>query len=210
MIYAKNKKGKSFDTSLGMTPVAGLTMGTRCGDFDAGAVTYVMQRLGISADQMQKHLNKDSGILGVTECFSDRRDVVSNKDTNDACRLAIDMEAHNIKKYIGGLMAVIGEKIDAIVFTAGVGENDDFLREKFCSGLEHLGIKLDKQRNAAAVARKGVERAVISTDDSKVKIFMIATNEELVIVEDTLAIMNGTYNPNHLLMDYSFARQKQK
>lgn len=204
------KKGKSFDTSLGMTPVAGLTMGTRCGDFDAGAVTYVMQRLGISADQMQKHLNKDSGILGVTECFSDRRDVVSNKDTNDACRLAIDMEAHNIKKYIGGLMAVIGEKIDAIVFTAGVGENDDFLREKFCSGLEHLGIKLDKQRNAAAVARKGVERAVISTDDSPVKIFMIATNEELVIVEDTLAIMNGTYNPNHLLMDYSFTRQKQK
>lgn len=201
------RNGKSVDTSLGMTPLAGLTMGTRPGDLDPGIVLYVMQRLGISADQMQKHLNKDSGILGLTECYADRRDVESNKDTNDACRLAIDMEAHNLKKYIGAFMAELG-RVDAIVFTAGVGENDDYLREKFCSGLENLGIKLDKKKNAAALARKGVESAVISTDDSPVKIFMIATNEELVIVEDTLAIMNGTYNPNHLLMDYSFARQK--
>lgn len=203
------RNGKSVDTSLGMTPLAGLTMGTRPGDLDPGVVLYVMQRLGISADQMQKHLNKDSGLLGLTECYADRRDVESNKDTNDACRLAIDMEAHNVKKYIGAFMAELG-RVDAIVFTAGVGENDDYLREKFCSGLENLGIKLDKAKNAAALARKGVDRAVISTDDSKVKIFMIATNEELVIVEDTLAIMNNTYNPNHLLMDYSFARQKQK
>ena len=203
------RNGKSVDTSLGMTPLAGLTMGTRPGDLDPGVVLYVMQRLGISADQMQKHLNKDSGLLGLTECYADRRDVESNKDTNDACRLAIDMEAHNVKKYIGAFMAELG-RVDAIVFTAGVGENDDYLREKFCSGLENLGIKLDKAKNAAALARKGVDRAVISTDDSKVKIFMIAPNEELVIVEDTLAIMNNTYNPNHLLMDYSFARQKQK
>lgn len=203
------RNGKSVDTSLGMTPVAGLTMGTRCGDFDAGAVTYVMQRKGITAEQMQKHLNKDSGIIGITECFSDRRDVAENLDKNDKCRLAFDVEVHNVKKYIGAFMAELG-RVDAIVFTAGVGENDTVLREKFCEGLENLGIKLDKAKNAAAMARNGVERAVISTDDSKVKIFMIATNEELVIVEDTLAIMNGTYNPNHLLMDYSFARQKQK
>lgn len=203
------RNGKSVDTSLGMTPVAGLTMGTRCGDFDAGAVTYVMQRKGITAEQMQKHLNKDSGIIGITECFSDRRDVAENLDKNDKCRLAFDVEVHNVKKYIGAFMAELG-RVDAIVFTAGVGENDTVLREKFCEGLENLGIKLDKTKNAAAMARNGVERAVISTDDSKVKIFMIATNEELVIVEDTLAIMNGTYNPNHLLMDYSFARQKQK
>lgn len=201
------RNGKSVDTSLGMTPVAGLTMGTRCGDFDAGAVTYVMQRKGITAEQMQKHLNKDSGIIGITECFSDRRDVAENLDKNDKCRLAFDVEVHNVKKYIGAFMAELG-RVDAIVFTAGVGENDTLLREKFCEGLENLGIKLDKAKNAAAMARNGVERAVISTDDSKVKIFMIATNEELVIVEDTLAIMNGTYNPNHLLMDYSFARQK--
>lgn len=203
------KNGKSVDTSLGMTPLAGLIMGTRPGDLDPGVVLYVMQRLGLNADQMQKHLNKDSGLLGLTECYADRRDVEENKDTNDACRLAIDMEVHNVKKYIGAFAFELGH-VDAIVFTAGVGENDDYLREKFCSGLENFGIKLDKQRNAAALARKGVERAVISTDDSPVKIFMIATNEELVIVEDTLAIMNGTYNPNHLLMDYSFARQNQR
>ncbi len=197
--------GVSVDTSLGMTPLAGLTMGTRPGDLDPGVVLYVMSRLGLSPDQMQKHLNKDSGLMGVTECFADRRDVEGNRDSDDKCRLAIEMEAHNVKKYIGAFMAELGHT-DALVFTAGVGENDDYLREKFCSGLEELGIKLDKEKNAAALARKGVEDAVISTDDSRVKILMIATNEELVIVEDTLAIMNGTYNPNHLEMDYSFAK----
>ena len=199
------RNGVSVDTSLGMTPLAGLTMGTRPGDLDPGVVLYVMNRLGITADQMQKHLNKDSGLMGITECFADRRDVEGNKDENDLCRLAIDMEAHNVKKYIGAFMAELGH-VDALVFTAGVGENDDYLREKFCEGLEELGIKLDKEKNAAALARKGVEQAVISTDDSRVKILMIATNEELVIVEDTLAIMNGTYNPNHLEMDYSFVK----
>ncbi len=199
------RNGVSVDTSLGMTPLAGLTMGTRPGDLDPGVVLYVMQRLGLSADQMQKHLNKDSGLMGITECFADRRDVEGNKDENDLCRLAIDMEAHNVKKYIGAFMAELGH-VDALVFTAGVGENDDYLREKFCSGLEELGIKLDTEKNAVALARKGVDQAIISTDDSRVKILMIATNEELVIVEDTLAIMNGTYNPNHLEMDYSFVK----
>lgn len=199
------RNGVSVDTSLGMTPLAGLTMGTRPGDLDPGVVLYVMNRLGLSADQMQKHLNKDSGLMGITECFADRRDVEGNKDENDLCRLAIDMEAHNVKKYIGAFMAELGH-VDALVFTAGVGENDDYLREKFCEGLEELGIKLDKEKNAAALARKGVDQAIISTDDSRVKILMIATNEELVIVEDTLAIMNGTYNPNHLEMDYSFVK----
>lgn len=195
--------GVSVDTSLGMTPLAGLTMGTRPGDLDPGVVLYVMNRLGLNADQMQKHLNKDSGLMGVTECFADRRDVQQNKESDDKCRLAIDMEVHNVKKYIGAFMAELGHT-DALVFTAGVGENDDYLRAKFCSGLEELGVKLDPEKNAAAVARKGVDAAIISTDDSPVKIIMIATNEELVIVEDTLAIMNGTYNPNHLEMDYSF------
>ena len=199
------KNGISIDTSLGMTPLPGLTMGTRPGDLDPGIVLYVMQRLGLTADQMQKHLNKDSGLLGLTECFVDRRDVEQNRETNDKCRLAIEMEANNVKKYIGAFMAELGHT-DALVFTAGVGENDDYLREKFCSGLEELGIKLDKEKNSNALARKGVEEAEISAQDSKVKIFMIATNEELVIVEDTLAIMNGTYNPSHLEMDYSFAK----
>lgn len=203
------KNGVCVDTSLGMTPLSGLTMGTRPGDIDPGVVLYVMKTLGLTPDQMEKHLSKDCGIKGITECYADRRDVESNKDSNDACRLAIDMEVHNVKKYIGAYMAELGHT-DALVFTAGVGENDDYLREKFCTGLDELGIKLDKDANAKALARKGVDQAVISTPDSRVKIFMIATNEELVIVEDTLAIMNGTYNPNHLKMPYSFVNQKQR
>ena len=197
--------GVAVDTSLGMTPVAGLVMGTRPGDLDSGVVLYVMQRLGLTPEQMQKHLNKDSGLLGVTECFADRRDVEANKDTKPECKLAIEMEAHAVRKYIGAFLAELGH-VDAIVFTAGVGENDDYLRAQFCKGLEPLGIKLDPEKNAAALARKGVESAIISTDDSPIKIIMIATNEELVIVEDTIAIMNGTYNPDHLKMDYSFAK----
>ncbi len=202
------KNGQAIDTSLGMTPVAGLVMGTRCGDIDAGVVLYVMQKLGLTPEQMQKHLNKDSGLMGITQCFSDRRDVEAHKDTNAACQLAIEMEAHMVRRYIGAFMADLGgtDNVDAIVFTAGVGENDSYLRAQYCKGLEGFGIKLDPQKNEDAVARKGVDEAIISTDDSKVKIMMIATNEELVIVEDTLAIMNGTYNPDHLKMDYSFAK----
>ncbi len=199
------KNGVAVDTSLGMTPVAGLVMGTRPGDLDSGIVLYVMQRLGLTPEQMQKHLNKDSGLLGITECFADRRDVEANKETKPECKLAIEMEAHSVRKYIGAFLAELGH-VDAIVFTAGVGENDDYLRSQFCKGLEGLGIRLDPAKNAEALARKGVDAAVISTDDSPIKVLMVATNEELVIVEDTLAIMNKTYNPDHLKMDYSFAK----
>ena len=203
------RNGISVDTSLGMTPLAGLTMGTRPGDLDPGVVLYVMEQLKLTPAQMQTHLSKDSGLKGLTECFADRRDVEENKDTNDKCRLAIDMEVQNVKKYIGAFMAELG-RVDALVFTAGVGENDEYLREKFCTGLENLGIKLDVAKNAKTLARKGCGETVLSTPDSKVKVFMIPTNEELVIVEDTLAIMNGKYNPNHLMMNYSFAKQNQK
>ena len=202
------RNGVSVDTSLGMTPLAGLTMGTRPGDLDPGVVLYVMEQLKLSPAQMQTHLSKDSGLKGVTECFADRRDVEENKTTNDACRLAIDMEVHNVKKYIGAFMAELG-RVDAVVFTAGVGENDEYLRGKFCEGLENIGIKLDTKKNNETLARKGAGETVISTPDSPVKLFMIPTNEDLVIVEDTLALMNKKYNPNHLMMDYSFA-QKQK
>lgn len=197
--------GRSVDTSMGMTPTPGLTMGTRCGDIDPAIVLYVMDRLNLDSKKLQQHLNKDSGLLAITECYSDRRDIEENSTTNDKCRLAMDIEVHNVKKYIGAYMAELGH-VDAIVFTAGVGENDDLLREKFCSGLEELGVKLDKEANKNALARKGVDEAVISTPDSRVKILMIATNEELVIVEDTLAIMNKMYNPDHLKMNYSFTK----
>ncbi|MBQ8728885.1 MAG: acetate kinase [Alphaproteobacteria bacterium] len=204
------RNGVSVDTSLGMTPLAGLTMGTRPGDLDPGVVLYVMEQLKLSPAQMQTHLSKDSGLKGLTECYADRRDVEENKATNDSCRLAIDMEVQNVKKYIGAFMAELG-RVDAVVFTAGVGENDEYLRGKFCEGLENIGIKLDMKKNNETLARKGAGETVISTPDSPVKLFMIPTNEELVIVEDTLAIMNKTYNPNHLLMNYSFAQnQKQK
>ena len=201
------KNGVSVDTSLGMTPLSGLTMGTRPGDLDPGGVLYVMEQLKLSPAQMQTHLSKDSGLKGITECYADRRDVEENKTTNDLCRLAIETEVQNVKKYIGAYMAELG-RVDAVVFTAGVGENDEYLRERFCSGLENLGIKLDVKKNAETLARKGFGESVISTPDSPVKLFMIPTNEELVIVEDTLAIMNNKYNPNHLLMDYSFSKQK--
>lgn len=166
-----------------------------------------MEQLKLSPAQMQTHLSKDSGLKGITECYADRRDVEENKATNDLCRLAIETEVQNVKKYIGAYMAELG-RVDAVVFTAGVGENDEYLRERFCSGLENLGIKLDVKKNAETLARKGFGESVISTPDSPVKLFMIPTNEELVIVEDTLAIMNNKYNPNHLLMDYSFSKQK--
>jgi acetate kinase len=195
----------AVDTTLGMTPTAGLVMGTRPGDVDAAALLYVMEKLNLTPEQMTKHLNKDSGLMGITKCFADRRDVEENRETNPDCQLAIDIETHNVKKYIGAFMAELGHT-DAIVFTAGVGENDSYLRGKFCEGLEELGVKLDKEANENALARKGVDEAIISAPDSKVKILMIATNEELVIVEDTLAIMNGTYNADHLKMDYSFAK----
>ena len=203
------RNGICVDTSLGMTPLSGLTMGTRPGDLDPGVILYVMEQLKLTPEQMQVHLNKNSGLKGITECFADRRDVEENKGTNDLCRLAIDTEVHNVKKYIGAYLAELGHA-DAIVFTAGVGENDDYLRGLFCSGLEGLGIKLDKEKNAKSLARLGVGETEISTPDSKIKILMIPTNEELVIVEDTLAIMNNTYNPNHLLMNYSFAQQQKQ
>ncbi|MCQ2568633.1 MAG: propionate kinase, partial [Alphaproteobacteria bacterium] len=126
---------------------------------------------------------------------------------NKRAKVAYDVFIHRIKHYVGAYLAELGGA-DAIVFTAGVGENDEKKKKKFCEGLEELGIKLDRDANRNALARKGVDEAIISTPDSKVKIMMIATNEELVIVEDTIAIMNGTYNPDHLKMNYSFSKAK--
>ncbi|MDR2268582.1 MAG: acetate kinase [Rickettsiales bacterium] len=198
------KNGVSIDTSMGMTPLSGLTMGTRPGDIDPGVVLYVMGRLGLSVDKMQTHLNKASGHLGITECYTDRRELEENRERNDFCALALKMEANNAKKYIGGYLAELGHA-DALVFTAGVGENDNYLRAKMCEGLENLGIKLDNDLNDKALARLGAGEMIISAPTSKIKIMMIPTNEEIVIIEDTIAIMNGTYKPNHLEMKYSFS-----
>lgn len=199
------KNGVAVDTTLGMTPTAGLVMGTRPGDVDAGALLYVMEKLNLTPAQMTKHMNKDSGLMGITKCFADRRDVESNRETNPDCKLALEIEVHNVKKYIGAFMAELGH-VDALVFTAGVGENDNYLRAKYCEGLEELGIKIDPAKNDKALARLDAGECEISAPDSRVKIFMIPTNEEIVIVEDTIGIMNKTYDANHLKMNYSFAK----
>ncbi len=200
------KHGYSIDTSLGMTPLAGLVMGTRCGDLDPSIPFYVKEKLGLSDDLVMQALNKQSGILGITECYADRRDVLEHFREDDKCRLAMDMEAARAKKFVGSYIAAMGEPLDAIVFTAGVGENNAEIRAKICENMSHLGIKLDKAKNEAAKAFLGAGEMEISTPDSAVKVFMIPTNEELVLVEDTVAIMNGTYNPDHVKMDYSFAK----
>ncbi len=199
------KNGQSVDTSMGLTPLEGLTMGTRSGDLDAAVPFMVKQKLNLTDAEVLDQLNKKSGILGITECFTDRRDVQDNKGTDDRCRLAVDIETYRIKKHIGMYMAALGH-VDAIVFTAGAGENDSFLREQAIRGLEELGIKIDLAKNEAALAFRGVGEQVISTDDSKVLVMMIPTNEELVLIEDTLAVANGTYNSNHLEMSYSFLK----
>ncbi|MBD5391368.1 acetate kinase [bacterium] len=200
------RHGYAIDTSLGMTPLAGLVMGTRCGDLDPSIPFYVKEKLGLSDKLVLEALNKQSGILGVTECYADRRDVLDHYREDDKCRLAMEMEAARAKKFIGSYMAAMGEETHAIVFTAGVGENNADIRAKICENMEHLGVKLDAEKNIAAKAFLGAGEMEISAPDSKVKVFMIPTNEELVLVEDTVAIMNGTYNPDHVKMDYSFAK----
>lgn len=197
------KNGISIDTSMGMTPLSGLTMGTRSGDIDPGVVLYVMEKLGLNPAQMQTWLNKSSGHLGTTEQYEDRRDLEAKRDEDDICRLALAMETNNAKQYLGSYMAELGNT-DAIVFTAGIGERSNYIRGEICKGLEGLGAKIDMDLNDKALPWLGAGEMEISTPDSKVKIFVIPTNEERVIIEDTIAIMNGKYKPDHLEMEYSF------
>ena len=137
--------------------------------------------------------------------FSDLRDVEGNMATNEKCRMALEKQILSVRQTIGAYIATVDGKVDAIVFTAGGGENDAYMRMRCLENLEPMGIKLDLAKNENAVGRKNVAEAEISAPVSRIKLFMIATNEELVILEDTLAIMNGTYNPDHLKMNYSFA-----
>lgn len=173
--------GKVIDTSMGLTPLAGLMMGSRCGDIDASAVTYLMDKLGKKPQEMADYLNKQSGVLGITGISSDMRDVENAaQEGNKRAKLALEMYDYRIKKYIGAYAAALGG-VDAIVFTAGVGENQTGTREQACAGLEFLGIKIDKAKNATIHG----EEAIISTPDSKVKVVVIPTDEEIVIARDT-------------------------
>lgn len=178
------KDGKSVDTSMGLTPLEGLMMGTRSGDIDAGAVTYIMEKEGLDAAGLSNLLNKKSGVMGIFGESSDMRDLEAAVAAgNPRARLAENMYFYRIKKYIGAYAAALGG-VDILVFTGGVGENQASARWGACEGLEFMGIKLDAEKNKV----RG-EEAVISTDDSKVKVVVIPTDEELMIASDTMAIL---------------------
>ena len=195
------KNGKWYDTSMGITPLEGLVMGTRSGDLDPALPFYIMRKTGMTADQMDTALNKKSGCLGITERFADRRDIeIAASEGDEKSKLCIEMEALRIKKYIGQYMAELGH-VDAIVWTAGVGERGPIIREKACSGLENYGIKIDPERNQWSFT--GNAETYIHADDSKTKIFVIPTDEELVMTEDAYALMKGTYDV-HTNFTYSF------
>ena len=195
------KNGQCYDTTMGITPLEGLVMGTRSGDIDPALPFYIMRKTGMTADEMDTALNKKSGCLGITGRFSDRRDIeIAAAEGDKQCQLCIEMEALRIKKYIGAFMAELGH-IDAIVFTAGVGERGPITRFKACSGLEKYGIKIDAQKNDWSFT--GNAETCISADDSETKIFVIPTDEELVMTEDAYALMKGTYDV-HTNFTYSF------
>lgn len=180
------KYGKVIDTSMGLTPLAGLMMGSRSGDIDPSAVTYMMQKSGMTPQEMSEYLNKKSGVLGVAGISSDMRDNENaDNEGNKLAHLALEMYNYRIKKYIGAYAAAMNG-VDIIVWTAGVGENQEGVRWDSCSGLEYLGVKMDRERNHC----RGVEQ-VLSADDSKVKVVMIPTDEEIVIARDTLALVSG-------------------
>lgn len=177
--------GKVVDTSMGLTPLAGVMMGSRCGDIDPSAVTYLMEKLDMSPHEMSEFLNKKSGVLGITGISSDMRDVeAAANEGNERAVLALKMYAYRVKKYIGSYAAAMGG-VDAVVFTAGVGENQTGLRADICRGLEFLGIEIDEAVNATVRGRE----AVISSPSSRVKVVVVPTDEEIVIARDTQALV---------------------
>ena len=174
------KNGKVIDTSMGLTPLAGLMMGSRCGDIDPSAVTYLMEKLNKTPQEMANFLNKESGVLGITGISSDMRDVENADNNGDKmAHLALEMYSYRIKKYIGAYAAAMNG-VDIIVFTAGVGANQIGMRVDACAGLDYLGVKIDEERNNV----RGKE-TIISADDSKVKVVLVPTDEEIVIARDT-------------------------
>jgi acetate kinase len=190
------KDGKSVDTSMGLTPVEGLIMGTRCGDIDPSIVTFLMQKESVDSATANTILNKHSGILGVSGVSSDMREVESAaKQKNDRAIIALDMYHYRIKKYIGAYAAAMGG-LDLLVFTGGVGENSDSTRKEICNGLEFLGLEIDDNANNGS---RGKE-VIISKDTSKIKVLVVPTNEELVIAQDTEEIVkNLRTKPRNLL-----------
>lgn len=189
------KDGKVMDTSMGFTPLAGVEMGTRCGDIDPAIVPYLMEKMNLSTAEVNELMNKKSGFLGVTKGFaSDSRvleEAIANgpSDPNfELSNLAVNILKHQIKKYIGGYAALM-DGLDAVVFTAGIGENNPHLRELVCEDMDYFGIQIDKELNAKVLRQDNIVR--LSTDDSKVAVYVIPTNEELMIARDTEALVRA-------------------
>lgn len=178
------RNGKSIDTSMGLTPVEGLVMGTRCGDVDLGAITYLMEKEHLDAAKLNNIINKKSGVMGISGVSSDMRDIEAAIAKGDKrARLALDMFEYRLLKYIGAYTAALNG-VDVIVFTGGIGENQVVTREYICKGLEYLGVKYDAEKNKT----RG-EEIEISTPDSKVRVVVIPTDEELTIASDTMELV---------------------
>lgn len=180
------KGGKCQDTSMGLTPLAGVPMGTRSGDLDPAVVQFVMNKYKMTPDEALNMLNKKSGVLALSGVSSDFRDIEDEAEKgNEDCALALNKFAYEVRKYIGSYAAALGG-LDCLVFTAGVGENSASMRARICEGLEFLGVKIDPEKNNV----RGKE-AIISADDSKVTVWVIPTNEELMIAQDTAELVNA-------------------
>ncbi|MDX9703158.1 MAG: acetate kinase [Candidatus Auribacterota bacterium] len=177
------KKGRVIDTSMGFTPLEGLVMGTRCGDIDTSIITFVIAKEELSLQEANTLLNKHSGLMGISGVSNDMKDLTEASASDPRAKLAIDIFAYRLKKYIGAYAAALGG-IDALVFTGGIGENCALVREISSEGMEYMGIKFDKDKNAQS---RGL--AELSKPDSKVKVFCIPTNEELVIARETKRIV---------------------
>ena len=180
------KNGKSVDSSMGLTPVEGLIMGTRCGDLDSGALLYIMKKQSLNLDQANDLINKKSGVLGISGISYDMRDIedAAWKNNNKRALLALQMYYYRVRKYIGAYSAAMGG-LDLLIFTGGVGENGFETREKICENLEFIGVNIDKEKNHGLRAKL----ELISKPESKVKVMVVPTNEELVIAQDTLRIV---------------------
>ena len=178
------EKGKSIDTSMGFTPVAGLVMGTRAGDLDLGALLYIAEKEGLSTEQLNALINKKSGVQGISGVSSDFRELTTAKENgHERAKLALDVFVHNVKKYIGAYAAILNG-VDLVIFTGGIGENDQPVRQAVCRDMEYLGIKLDEEVNS----RTRSADAMLSTPDSRTKVMAITTDEELVIAMDTVRL----------------------
>lgn len=183
------QNGNSYDTSMGLTPLEGLVMGTRSGDVDAAILDFLADKEGLTMQEIQSLLNKQSGLLGISGLTNDMRELLAEAEENDdrRARLAIEIFCYRVKKYIGSYLAATGGT-DALIFTGGIGENSAEIRRKICDGLEWFGLKLDEEKNQSTINR---QEGAISTDDSRFAAFVIPTDEELLIARDTVRCVRG-------------------